>query len=311
MTLVTLFSAPKAFTDARTAVSQRNAIQSWTQLEDTDILLLGEEDGLAEAAREMGARHVAPVARNQGGVPLISAMFRVAREASDSPLLCIVNADIILMSDFTEAARSVASLQSAHGPIDRFVLVSQRWDLDLPDPLEFSKGWEGRLRSVAQMKGRLHRPTGSDIFVFPRQCYADVPDFAVGRAGWDNWMIYKAREETWPVIDGTPSMVILHQNHDYRHLPDGKPHYDHPDTEVNTRLAGGQAATRYTILDSTHVLVQGRLVRPTPNYPRLLRGLEVFLRRMIRFLPESMTENVVRPQRWNKLFKRILRRIHS
>ena len=32
-----------------------------------------------------------------------------------------------------------------------------------------------------------------------------MPDFAIGRAGWDNWMIYHARQQGWPVIDGTPS----------------------------------------------------------------------------------------------------------
>ncbi len=86
--------------------------------------------------------------------------------------------------------------------------------------------------------------------------------FTIGRAGWDNWMIYKAREEGWAVIDCTPSIMIVHQNHDYAHLPDGKPHYEHPDTNENIRLAGGQANIRYTILDSTHQLVNGKLTRP-------------------------------------------------
>jgi hypothetical protein len=60
-------------------------------------------------------------------------------------------------------------------------------------------------------------------------------------------MIYKARKEGWAVIDCTPSVMIVHQNHDYSHLPGGKPHYEHPDTNENIRLAGGQAtsATRF------------------------------------------------------------------
>jgi flavin-dependent dehydrogenase len=89
---------------------------------------------------------------------------------------------------------------------------------------------------------------------FPKSCYQDIPAFIIGRAGWDNWMIYKARKEGWPVIDCTPSVMIVHQNHDYSHLPGGKPHYEHPDTNENIRLAGGQANIRYTILDSTHQL---------------------------------------------------------
>ena len=51
MTLLTLFSAPKPFTDPHIALIQRNAIRSWTLLPDVEVILLGEETGLAEAAR--------------------------------------------------------------------------------------------------------------------------------------------------------------------------------------------------------------------------------------------------------------------
>ncbi|MGE5073427.1 MAG: glycosyltransferase, partial [Anaerolineae bacterium] len=239
MALITLFSAPKAFTDPTTAMMQWNAIRSWTLLDDVDVLLLGEEDGLEDAARELGVRHSADVTFNPNGVPLISSMLKVARETYQNPLLCIINADIILMSDFVEAARQVEQRASVRPLQNGYVLLSRRWDLAVKAPLNFSHGWEQRVQEDVQQRGSLHRPTGSDFFLFPRGCYADVPDFAIGRAGWDNWMIYRARKEGWPVIDGTPSITIIHQNHDYRHLPGARPHYDHPDTRVNTQLAGG------------------------------------------------------------------------
>ncbi len=307
MSLITLFSAPKAFTDPTTALMQRNAICSWTLLDDVDVLLLGEEDGLAEAARDLAVRHSSAVAFNANHVPLVSSMLKIARESSPSPLLCIINADIVLMSDFVAAARQAANLVAASHP-KCYVLLSRRWDLEVKSPLDFASGWESRLREDAHRNGRLHRPTGSDFFLFPRECYVDVPDFAIGRAGWDNWMIYKARQESWPVIDGTPSMTVIHQNHDYRHLPGARPHYDHPDTRVNTQLAGGQAATRYSILDATHTLVDGRLQRPPVTSARFLRALELSLRRVLSFLPETTLENLVRPQRWRKRFNRLLHR---
>ncbi len=311
MSLITLFSAPKAFTDPATAVSQQNAIRSWKLLPEVDVLLFGQEDGLAEAAREIGVRHSAEVAFNPKGVPLISSMLRLARQTTESPLLAIINADIILMPDFVIAARQVAGLASGSLLSGGYVLLSRRWDLDVKAPIEFTGNWESRLRQEAMQSGRLHRPTGSDFFLFPRDCYADVPDFAIGRAGWDNWMIYKARSEGWPVIDGTPSMTVIHQSHDYRHLPGARPHYDHPETRLNTQLAGGQAATRYTVLDATHVLVNGRLQRPPMTSPRFLRRVELLLRRLLFFLPEDAIENVARPRRWRRRFKRLFGRINS
>ena len=105
MSLITLFSAPKPFTNLHIAMIQRNAIKSWTLLPDVDVILLGEEQGLAEAARELDVKHISTVERNTNGVPLISSMFKLARENSDSDLLCIINADMILMPDFVEAAK--------------------------------------------------------------------------------------------------------------------------------------------------------------------------------------------------------------
>lgn len=304
MPLITLFSAPKPFTDPHIATIQRNAIRSWTLLPETEVILLGEETGLAETARELGAKHIPNVTRNPSGTPLISSMFELARENSKSELLCIINADMLLMSDFAKAA--VESKSLLQGRREKFVLLSQRWDLDITAPLDFAPGWEHRLESTVRKQGQLHRPAGSDFFLFPRSCYTNIPNFAIGRAGWDNWMIYKARKEKWTVIDCTPSVMIVHQNHDYGHLPGGKSHHQHPDTNENIRLAGGQANIRYTILDSTHQLApDGKFVRPKWSYLRLIRGLELFLRRIFFFLPEAALENIARPKRWKKRIKKI------
>ncbi|MCQ3954707.1 MAG: glycosyl transferase family 2, partial [Chloroflexi bacterium] len=205
MPLITFFSAPKPFANPHIAMIQRNAIKSWTALPDVEVILLGNESGLAEVAKELNVKHIPNVKVNDNGVPLISSMFAAARENSNSDLLCIVNADMILMDDFAEAAKQ------AKGQKSKFVLLSQRWDLDITQPVEFIEGWQNRLSSIVHRQGSLHRPAGSDFFLFPKSCYRDVPDFTIGRAGWDNWMIYKARTEGWAVIDCTPSVMIVHQ----------------------------------------------------------------------------------------------------
>ncbi|MBN1453370.1 MAG: hypothetical protein JW963_20310 [Anaerolineales bacterium] len=301
MTLITLFSAPKSFTDAHIATIQRNAIKSWTLLPDVEVLLIGDEKGVAEAASELGVKHLPGVKCTENGTPLISSMFQLARENSDSDLLCIVNADMILTPDFIEAARQVQKQKT------KFVLLSQRWDLDVTESIDFSDGWQDRQSLIVNRRGQLHRPVGSDFFLFPRTCYTEIPDFAIGRAGWDNWMIYKARQEKWPVIDCTPSVMIIHQNHDYSHLPDGKSHYTHPETDKNIRLAGGPAVVRYTVLDATHRLMDGKLVRPAFSSLRFWRKVELFLRKAFFILPENSIENIARPKRWKKRFKKLFK----
>ena len=309
MPLITLFSAPKPFTNPHIAMIQRNAIRSWTLLPDVEVILLGEEDGLAEAAKELGVMHLPNVARNESGTPLISSMFQLARENSHSDLLCIINADMILLPDFVEAAKQILTLDKRQQVVGlkRFVLLSQRWDYDIAALLDFAAGWESRLEESVRKQNQLHRPAGSDFFLYPKSCYTDIPNFTIGRAGWDNWMIYKARQQKWAVIDCTPSVMIMHQNHDYSHLPGGKSHYDHPDTNENIRLAGGQANIRYTILDSTHQLLDDKLVRPKMTQLRFMRIVELILRSIFFFLPDDMIESVARPKRWKKRFNKLFK----
>jgi len=268
---ITIFSAPKPFVHPHIATIQRNAIRSWQQLApEAEVVLVGDEPGLAQVAQEYGLRQLSEVRRNASGTPLVSSIFDLARQASQAPLLAYVNADILLMPDFLQAARQVWQ------QLERFLIVGQRWDLDVRTSLDFSPGWVQRLQAEVKSRGRLHLPAGSDYFIFPRHLFTQIPDFAIGRAGWDNWMIYYARQQGWAVIDATPSLMVIHQEHDYSHLPGGKPHYELPESRANEDLAGG-AANLYMVLDSDKQLVRGHIRRPRMTFLRLLRRVEVWL----------------------------------
>lgn len=270
MSIITLFSAPKPFTNPHIAIIQRNAIASWTKLPDVDVILLGNEPGLVEAARDLGVKHIEDIPRSPSGAPLMDAMFALARQHGTGDLLCIINADIILFPDFVSTAQALAAQRQ------KFVMLGQRWDYDQTSLIDFSQGWADRLRSTVRHLGELHRPTGSDYFLFPLACYTDLPAFVIGRAGWDNWMIYKARKAGWPVVDATPSVMIVHQNHDYSHLPGGQPHYKHPETDENIRLAGGREVTRFTLLDANYRIKSGEILLHKLNRVRLWRRIEAW-----------------------------------
>src|ERR1022692_1467240 len=107
--MITLFACPKPFLDPHIALIQRNAIVSWLALRPRPtIILFGDEDGTAEVSRDFGLMHVPSVARNALGTPLVSDIFRKAEAMSSDSAACYVNADIILMDDFSEAVRVCA-----------------------------------------------------------------------------------------------------------------------------------------------------------------------------------------------------------
>lgn len=271
MTEITLFSAPKPFINPHIDLIQCNAIQSWLHLgEQVQVILVGEEPGLAKVAAEFSVQHLPEVARNEQGTPLVSSIFALARQVSNAPLMAYVNADILLLPDFLTVTQQVLL------ELSKFLLIGQRWDLEVQQPIDFSHGWQIRLTNESKQLGKLHPPSGSDYFIFPRTIFTQIPDFAIGRAGWDNWMIYQAKKQGWTVIDATPSLIVIHQNHDYSHLPGGKPHYDLEESEKNLAIAGG-ANRMYMVLDCDKQLINGKIRARPLSLLHLARQLETWL----------------------------------
>ena len=267
MAFLTIFTAPKPFTDAHIKVIQRNAIQSWLRLEDVSVILIGDEAGIGETAEEFGAKHVPEVARDDKGVPTVKSVMAQGHAFGDSPLLCYANTDMVLMSDLIQAAHQVTAQAKD------FIMVGQRWNLDVTEPINFTADWEARLRADVEQRGEFYSPWGIDYFVFPRHLYTEVPDFTIGRPAWDNWMVYYALT-TWELaLDITRSVLVVHQNHDYHHLPGNKPPYGSEVAKCNLALAGGRKNVR-NILDANKELIRGKICPPRPQLARFLRRLE-------------------------------------
>jgi len=266
--LVTILTAPKPFVDAHISTIQRNALRSWLALgSDVDIVVLGDDTGIAENTKQLGIRHIPGVRCNDKGTPLISSMLELARIETKSEFMAIVNADIILFDDLLKAIRLAAA------EMERFLLVGQRWDMEVTRELKDANAFI-ELRKQIPEKAKLHPPAGSDYFIFPRTCYESIPDFAIGRAGWDNWFIFKSRFERWKVIDGTQQVTIVHQDHDYSHLPGGQPHYRLPETKKNVALGGGDH-TIFALFDAQYQLEDGRISRKPWTIKKILREIEI------------------------------------
>ena len=273
MSLVTIFITPKGFDREHIAIIQRNAVRSWKMLgEDVDILLIGDDEGVEENAKALGVRYVREVKRNSHGTPLLSDIFRIARENSDSPLLAYVNADILLKQDFLQTCREM------HEKEKQFLLVGRRFDLDVETEMEFGPDWEEKLDAEVAERGNWHSFNGSDYFIFTRDIYTEIPDFAIGRSGWDNWMFYEARAKGWKLVDCTGSINIVHQNHDYAHLPNGLSHHRQPESAENVAAAGGRQNI-YQPDDCNYVYGADRTLRKAPmTGQKFIREVEIFCR---------------------------------
>lgn len=270
MALITIFTAPKPFINPHICMIQKNAILSWKNLgSDVEVFLVGNEPGIAETAAELGVRFLPVVRRNAYGTPLVSSIFQVACESSSSPLMAYLNADILAMSDMVAGAVCISK------KFKRFLAIGQRLDLNVRQSIDFSRDWESWLKEQLEQRGRPHPPSGSDYFIYPRDCFTALPDFAIGRVGWDNWAIYYARHEGMAVVDASKAIKAIHQDHDYSHLPGGKPSYHSPEADQNVDFAGGKR-DMFTQQDANYFLEAGHLHRSPMTWQRFWREVEIF-----------------------------------
>jgi hypothetical protein len=265
--VLSFLTIPKPFT-GHIGVIQRNALRSWRRVApDGEIFVCGDEPGARGAAEEVGARFVPDVERNEYGTPLLGSTFRRIAAESTQELLAYVNGDIVLLPEVVEAVQRLE--------VRPFLLVSRRWNVDVTEPLDFGDpAWSSLLRTRARTTGELYRRDAIDLFVFPRRsALVDLPPFAVGRPGWDNYFIFRARQLGIPVIDATGAVTLVHQNHGYGHVPSASgDRWEGPEARQNRALMGGSERF-FDIGDATHVLGPDGL-RRARGVRRALRSIE-------------------------------------
>lgn len=217
---VTIFTLPKRFTGIFDTI-QRNAITSWTLLKPTpEVILCGNDIGIAEFAKEKGLLHIPDVEISERGTPYLGDAFLKVHDAASNHILVYSNCDMIFMGDFTLAIEKVKNKF-----FGQFLIIGQRFDMDMPQLIDFTyPNWEQDLLSNARVPGTgtHHSVFGIDYFIFRTGSWQHFPPFIVGRPGWDNWFVSEALRLGHSVIDATKAIFAIHQNHDFSHLGGGQ-----------------------------------------------------------------------------------------
>lgn len=209
--MLTMLTTAKAFRGIFEII-QSNALTSWTQLDPRpEVIVFGDDPGVAAICQRLGLTHVPEVATTDQGTPLISDMFLRGQQLASHPVVCWANADIIFGPSLLVAARAVAASS------DPIYLVGRRVDLDIEKALAFEPGWWPALESRAKTDGEQKPANWIDYFMFSRGLFDDLPPFAIGRPGYDPWLIWRAAALGARVVDATSTVLAIHQRHDYSH----------------------------------------------------------------------------------------------
>lgn len=249
--MLTFFTTAKPFR-GHDSIIQRNALHSWKLLHpDVEVILFGDEEGAARVCGELGLHHEPHVERHEHRIPYVNFMFGRAQEIARHDFLCYSNCDIVFLKDFWKAFRKAAAWRR------RFLLVGRRWDTDVTEPIDFGrKDWTTELRQLALTTGFHQIPYYVDFFLFSKGLYDEVPPLIVGRAYWDHWVVWKALSAGAPVLDCSPFVVPVHQNHGYGLQPERTKGSATDALSVRNRELSGDGRHLRSILDATHELTR-------------------------------------------------------
>ena len=234
---ITIFTIPKSF-EGHFGLIQRNAIRSWIEL-GLNVVVLGDDPGVAESAEELGARHFGGIAVNEQGTPLIGDAFRMAHDVCETPVIAYCNADVILLQDFLDSVSQVMASNLGQ----KFLMIGRRTHLNVEREIDFQNSADvQRLSAEADSSGQLGPVVCKEYFIFNRELFQEVPNFAVGRWNWDSWMVADAKANLIPVIDVTNGLTAIHQHHDYSHASANRMscYVSGDEARENQRLAGGR-----------------------------------------------------------------------
>ena len=100
-----------------------------------------------------------------------------------------------------------------------------------------------------------------DYFVFSRGVCDGLLPLAVGRFSWDNYLLWRARSRGAELVDASPVVTAVHQNHDYSHYSAAPGEIrEGPERKRNREMVGAWWHL-YTIEDCTQVLTANELRR--------------------------------------------------
>jgi hypothetical protein len=289
--MITFFTTAKPFT-GHAAVTQYNTLACWRALlPQSEVLLIGEEEGAADAAKKLGVRLIPEVERSEFGTPLLRAVFSAAEKNASFPLLIYANADILFTGKLAQAARSLA------GRRNPFLLVGRRWDTELRERFDFAApDWEQRLLDTAKTCGKPGTKSALDYFLFPKGAWggaeglAEFPPLAIGRSAWDDWLVFWARARRMDVINGSDFILAVHQNHDYSHHPQGQFGVVQGEEAKRNFALASYERYLYGTPDATHrIRRDGRIVRAF--------SFDI-LRRRVRTAPDLLRVWILGRKRW-------------
>ena len=185
-----------------------NTFRNWALLQPdvTPLLYYSRGDTLRQMALRNGWRVLKVPKTNSKGTPVLKTMFTETEKQFSSHFYAYANADILFDEGLIKTLKLLIRLLNS----TRQVMITGR-RVNVPVNMSVTS-----LRDVSMLR-RNHKLFGDnaqDFFISFRNGYdwSSIPDFVVGRVGYDNWLVVHAIVKRMVVIDVTETVIAIHQS---------------------------------------------------------------------------------------------------
>jgi len=194
-------------------VIQQNAVFSW-QLAEIPVFLANAAS-IPDVTVIPGIMTEADLGF-PGDSPVIRDMIRKALPVIKTPMVGLINADILIEGRFGAVLQGIVERYGTE-----VFLTGVRRDLDWDSPITSREG----LEKVLAMPFKWHQDASADIFITSKALWAEFcdayQDFILGRLAWDNAIHSYFVNKGVPCYNASGFLKTWHQKHGYDHLSVG------------------------------------------------------------------------------------------
>jgi len=205
-----LISSTKPVGTDRDFFVQFNSLRSACLSDFRLVINYSDDKGFEKLCKSTTAVCIDKVDKGDNNLPIMNSIFKcAAAQALDSQeSIVFINGDIVVGEGFSKIERE---LNSRFG--SKWMAICRRREVSLNRQLT-----DGEIVEVANdiIEPPSGRSTAIDFFALPSGSYKNIsiPEgFTIGRPGWDNWFVARARAKGFKVIEISNVYAIRHISH--------------------------------------------------------------------------------------------------
>ena len=203
-----------------------NTIRNWLLFRPYVVpVIFTNEPSIASECRRKGWDVLPARVTAADDIPVLKFMYIDAMKKYKSTYYAYSNSDILFTGNLVDTligcAYNLSDTMNASGSLDSLVyeksmyaqqpimIIGQRTNVENVTKSE-SSTWTS-LTSVAK-RGKLFGDSAEDYFITTRSYpWNDIAEVVIGLRAYDNWLVYNALKQKHMVIDGTATILAVHQ----------------------------------------------------------------------------------------------------